>query len=52
MSTLNLHNHLQLIEQDCGELPAVAFFDLDRTLIAGYSIVAIARVRKDRPRAW
>lgn len=45
MSTLNLHNHLQFIEQDRGATPAVAFFDLDRTLIAGYSIVAIARER-------
>jgi putative phosphoserine phosphatase/1-acylglycerol-3-phosphate O-acyltransferase len=45
MSTQNLHSHLQLVEQDRGETPAIAFFDLDRTLIAGYSIVAIARER-------
>ena len=41
MSELELH--LQTIEASGDEQPAVAFFDLDRTLIAGYSILAIAR---------
>jgi len=45
MSTQNFTNHLHLVEQDRGDGPAVAFFDLDRTLIAGYSIVGIARER-------
>jgi putative phosphoserine phosphatase / 1-acylglycerol-3-phosphate O-acyltransferase len=38
-----LDAHLQTIAISRGEQPAVAFFDLDRTLIAGYSILAIAR---------
>ena len=45
MSTTALVNHLQTVELDRGDKSVVAFFDLDRTLIAGYSIVAIARER-------
>lgn len=45
MSTTALVNHLHTVGSDCGDKPVVAFFDLDRTLIAGYSIVAIARER-------
>jgi putative phosphoserine phosphatase/1-acylglycerol-3-phosphate O-acyltransferase len=45
MSTDSLQNHMQLVEQDQTGKPIVAFFDLDRTLIAGYSIVGIARER-------
>ena len=45
MSTHEFTMHIQRVEQDCGESPVVAFFDLDRTLIAGYSIVGIARER-------
>jgi len=41
MTELDLH--LQTIAASRKEQPAVAFFDLDRTLIAGYSILAIAR---------
>jgi putative phosphoserine phosphatase / 1-acylglycerol-3-phosphate O-acyltransferase len=37
-----LQQHLQSIAIANGEQPAVAFFDLDRTLIAGYSILALA----------
>ena len=37
-----LHEHLQTIESAAPGKPVVAFFDLDRTLIAGYSIVAMA----------
>jgi putative phosphoserine phosphatase/1-acylglycerol-3-phosphate O-acyltransferase len=37
-----LEIHLQSIESSRGAQPAVAFFDLDRTLIAGYSILALA----------
>jgi putative phosphoserine phosphatase/1-acylglycerol-3-phosphate O-acyltransferase len=37
-----LKRHLETIRQDCSEKQGVAFFDLDRTLIAGYSILAIA----------
>jgi len=45
MPTTALVNHLQTLELDRGDKPVVALFDLDRTLIAGYSIVAIARER-------
>jgi putative phosphoserine phosphatase/1-acylglycerol-3-phosphate O-acyltransferase len=37
-----LKRHLETIRQDHPEKQGVAFFDLDRTLIAGYSILAIA----------
>jgi putative phosphoserine phosphatase/1-acylglycerol-3-phosphate O-acyltransferase len=38
-----LDSHLQSIAASVGaQSPAVAFFDLDRTLIAGYSILALA----------
>lgn len=37
-----LQLHLNSIENTPGEAPTVAFFDLDKTLIAGYSIVAMA----------
>lgn len=37
-----LEQHLQTIGQG-GGAPALAFFDLDRTLIAGYSILAVAQ---------
>jgi putative phosphoserine phosphatase/1-acylglycerol-3-phosphate O-acyltransferase len=37
-----LRDHLMSIENAIPEKPVVAFFDLDRTLIAGYSIVAMA----------
>ena len=38
-----LETHLQTIASDGGEQPSIAFFDLDRTLIGGYSILAIAQ---------
>ena len=38
-----LDHQLQTIAAASGAQPAVAFFDLDRTLIAGYSILAVAR---------
>jgi putative phosphoserine phosphatase/1-acylglycerol-3-phosphate O-acyltransferase len=38
-----LETHLQTIAPDPGQRPVIAFFDFDRTLIAGYSILAIAR---------
>jgi len=38
-----LEQQLDTIRHVGGGQPAVAFFDLDRTLIAGYSILAIAR---------
>ena len=41
MTALELQ--LQTIATDGGSQPAIAFFDLDRTLIAGYSIMAVAR---------
>ena len=37
-----LEQHLQMLGQG-DAAPAVAFFDLDRTLIAGYSILAVAQ---------
>ena len=37
-----LQLHLNSIENTFVEAPTVAFFDLDKTLIAGYSIVAMA----------
>jgi putative phosphoserine phosphatase/1-acylglycerol-3-phosphate O-acyltransferase len=37
-----LETHLGRIAQSAGGGPTVAFFDLDRTLIAGYSILALA----------
>ncbi len=42
-----LHDHLKTIESAAPDNPVVAFFDSDRTLISGYSIVAMAweRVR-------
>ncbi len=45
MSTSTLEAQLAQIETCNGTVPTVAFFDLDRTLIAGYSIVALARER-------
>ena len=44
MSKRGLQQQLEVIEQD-RDKPAIAFFDLDRTLIAGYSIVGMARER-------
>ena len=43
-----LEQHLKAVEDGAGGRAAVAFFDLDRTLIAGYSIVAMAweRIRQ------
>jgi putative phosphoserine phosphatase/1-acylglycerol-3-phosphate O-acyltransferase len=38
-----LDEHLQAIATATGERPAIAFFDFDKTLISGYSILAIAR---------
>ena len=38
-----LDDQLQTIAAASGTQPAIAFFDLDRTLIAGYSILAVAR---------
>ncbi len=38
-----LENQLQAIASSRGPQSAIAFFDLDRTLIAGYSILAVAR---------
>ena len=39
----SLDSHLQSVEASrSATVPAVAFFDLDRTLIAGYSILALA----------
>lgn len=47
MSNSELDLHLQEVANAPSDAPTVAFFDLDRTLIAGYSIVAMAweRVR-------
>ena len=38
-----LEHHLRNIDHHGDAAPSVAFFDLDRTLIAGYSILAMAR---------
>jgi putative phosphoserine phosphatase/1-acylglycerol-3-phosphate O-acyltransferase len=38
----SLETHLRAIEQTADRGATVAFFDLDRTLIAGYSILALA----------
>jgi putative phosphoserine phosphatase / 1-acylglycerol-3-phosphate O-acyltransferase len=38
-----LEAHLQTITSPGGAQPAIAFFDFDHTLIAGYSILAIAQ---------
>jgi putative phosphoserine phosphatase/1-acylglycerol-3-phosphate O-acyltransferase len=38
-----LETHLQTITASHGNTPTVAFFDFDRTLIAGYSILAVAQ---------
>jgi len=38
-----LDAHLHTVAATGAEPPAIAFFDFDRTLIAGYSILAIAR---------
>lgn len=47
MTSNTLASHFQQIESSSGDSRCIAFFDLDRTLIAGYSIVAMAweRVR-------
>lgn len=42
MVDLALHQQLQTIETSTAGKKTVAFFDLDRTLISGYSIVAVA----------
>lgn len=42
MSANEFQVHLQRIATKSDNRPSVAFFDLDRTLIAGYSIVAMA----------
>ena len=42
MTDVLLRDHLKNIENATPDNPVVAFFDLDRTLIAGYSIVAMA----------
>jgi len=39
---ITLEHHLKVVEDSTGGKNTVAFFDLDRTLIAGYSIVAMA----------
>ena len=39
----SLEYHLDSIDRLARGRPGVAFFDLDRTLIAGYSILALAR---------
>ena len=43
-----LEQHLKVVEDGADGRASVAFFDLDRTLIAGYSIVAMAweRIRQ------
>lgn len=45
MPSHEFNEHLREVELDQGDTPVVAFFDLDRTLISGYSIVGIARER-------
>ncbi len=40
---VSLQYHLNTIDASAGDKTTLAFFDLDRTLIAGYSIFAIAR---------
>jgi putative phosphoserine phosphatase/1-acylglycerol-3-phosphate O-acyltransferase len=45
MPVITLTNHLHLIEAGAIDPSKVAFFDLDRTLISGYSIVAMAQER-------
>lgn len=45
MPTPALTTHLDQVAGSASDSPTVAFFDLDRTLIAGYSIVAMARER-------
>jgi putative phosphoserine phosphatase/1-acylglycerol-3-phosphate O-acyltransferase len=42
VSNALLQRHLTFVEADLPSGPTVAFFDLDRTLISGYSIVALA----------
>lgn len=48
MADLALQQHLHRIETHTDPQPVIAFFDMDRTLIAGYSIIAIAweRIRQ------
>ena len=52
----NLDQHLDQVERGVAAQPTVAFFDLDRTLIAGYSIFAVAQevvrhgARRGQPR--
>jgi hypothetical protein len=43
MSGSSLEKHLSQIKRLPADGTTVAFFDLDRTLIAGYSILAMAR---------
>ncbi|MEM9255031.1 MAG: HAD-IB family hydrolase [Pseudomonadota bacterium] len=45
MPTRALEHHLSSIQPSSTDAPVVAFFDLDRTLISGYSIIAMARER-------
>ena len=45
MSTSALETQISVIESLDGSNSTVAFFDLDRTLISGYSILAMARER-------
>lgn len=42
MATMELDTHLESLETNAAGRPGVAFFDLDGTLIAGYSIIALA----------
>ncbi|MDA8752597.1 HAD-IB family hydrolase [Halieaceae bacterium] len=42
MSRSILQQHITSIEQSRGDRPQIAFFDLDGTLVAGYSILALA----------
>ncbi|MGB1141111.1 MAG: HAD family hydrolase, partial [Halioglobus sp.] len=44
-ASITLNDYLHTLATAESTTPTVAFFDLDRTLIAGYSIVAMARER-------
>lgn len=48
MHNSSLRNHLAFIPDENKERPIVAFFDLDRTLIAGYSILMLAKAKLSR----
>ena len=45
MTVCRFSDHVAQVEASVAAKPTVAFFDLDRTLIAGYSILAMARER-------